>query len=109
MAEWWLARARYAVGDLYLGSPTESLELLADQANRLGLVMEGMWARLDRARLLAGSAHPQAAVELRRLGAEAEAAELTTIAALADQALRAMGVRTWRRGRRPDQAGGWNR
>lgn len=106
LAEWWLLRARHAVGDIGAASPEESLELLADEADRLGLVVEGMWARRDQARVLLESQDGRAAQVLRALAADADAKGVRTIAGLVDRALRALGVRTWRRGAHPDEVMG---
>lgn len=74
------------------------LEALHDEAARQGLRLEATWARLDLGRKLAGSDGGRAAEALREAGAAAEAMGALTEARIAEQALRSLGVRTWRRG-----------
>jgi DNA-binding NarL/FixJ family response regulator len=57
-----------------------------------------MWIRLDLARELATTDRDRAVVELGRLSTVASEQGALTVVELAHQALRALGVRTWRRG-----------
>jgi DNA-binding NarL/FixJ family response regulator len=56
-----------------------------------------LWARLDLGLALAEAGSDRAAAELERAAAIAEELGAGTVEALAEQALRALGVRTWRR------------
>jgi DNA-binding CsgD family transcriptional regulator len=73
---------------------------VADEAERQGLLVEALLARLDLAALLARGQEPAAATELfREAGSVAERLGVTTAQRVAELGLRSMGVRTWRRGR----------
>lgn len=77
---------------------TVLLAAAAEEAARQGLVLESLWARLDRARRLVAGDRTSAGDELRRIGQAAEGLGAAVIARAAEQDLRALGVRTWRRG-----------
>ena len=77
-----------------------SLEALVAEAEGQGLLLEGVWVRLDLGALLAGADPKRAGQVLREAGALAQEMGAGTELRLADQRLRALGVRTWRRGRR---------
>jgi DNA-binding CsgD family transcriptional regulator len=68
-----------------------------DETDRLEHGCEGLWVRLDRARLLVALAGDEAPEALRDVAQRAERMGARTAAHLADQELRALGVRTWRR------------
>jgi DNA-binding CsgD family transcriptional regulator len=70
--------------------------LAAAENSEYGLVSP--WIRLDLGRELAAARDERAAAELERVGALAREQGAETVLELADQALRALGVRTWRRG-----------
>jgi DNA-binding NarL/FixJ family response regulator len=70
--------------------------LIAATSSPFGLV--SMWIRLDLARELATTDRDRAVVELERLSTVASEQGALTVVELAQQALRALGVRTWRRG-----------
>jgi DNA-binding NarL/FixJ family response regulator len=70
--------------------------LIAATSSPFGLV--SMWIRLDLARELATTDRNRAVVELGRLSTVASEQGALTVVELAQQALRALGVRTWRRG-----------
>lgn len=96
---WYGQRARSAIAAAR-GDP-DALVLLAataDEARRQGLVLEALWARLDRARQLVPGQRDEAGAELRRIGDEAEGLGARLVARAAEQELRGLGVRTWRRG-----------
>lgn len=57
-----------------------------------------LWLRLDLGRTLGSLADPRGAVGLQRAASEAAALGAHTVRALAERSLRALGVRTWRRG-----------
>jgi DNA-binding NarL/FixJ family response regulator len=99
---WWRSRALASVlmrGDDAIHAAS-SLEALAAEAERQGLLLEAVWARLDLGTLLASVDPNRAGQVLRAAGAEAEQMSAATEVRLAEQGLRALGVRTWRRGRR---------
>lgn len=99
LMSWYGQRARAAIA--VARNDPDALALLAgtaEEARRQGLVLEALWARLDRARRLIGRDREAAAAELRQIGGEAEGLGARVIARAAEQELRALGVRTWRRG-----------
>jgi DNA-binding CsgD family transcriptional regulator len=71
---------------------------LRDDADGQGLVLNGLWTDLDMGRLLASSDRAAAAAAYRRAAERADAAGATTLRRLADQGLRVLGERPWRRG-----------
>ena len=77
-----------------------SLEALVAEAERQGLLLEAVWVRLDLGALLTGDDPKRAGQVLREAGALAERMRAATEMRLAEQRLRALGVRTWRRGRK---------
>ena len=77
-----------------------SLEGLVAEAERQGLLLEAVWVRLDLGAVLAQVDPKDAGRVLREAGALAEQMGAGTETGLASQRLRALGVRTWRRGRR---------
>ena len=104
---WYGQRARSA---LALGSSDPDAHIgladTADEALRQGLVIEALWARLDLSRRLVPTDREEAADELRRIGAEADRLGAVTLGRAAQQELRALGVRTWRRGAAVEQGAG---
>jgi hypothetical protein len=98
---WW--RSLALAGLELHGDPTpaaSSLEALVAEAERQGLLLEAVWVRLDLGALLAGVDPKRAGQVLREAGARAERMRAATELRLAEQRLRALGVRTWRRGRK---------
>jgi DNA-binding NarL/FixJ family response regulator len=73
------------------------LEAALATAQGLPYRLEALWARLDLGLALAEAGSDRAAAELERAAAIAEELGAGTVEALAEQALRALGVRTWRR------------
>jgi DNA-binding CsgD family transcriptional regulator len=67
------------------------------EADRLENVRDALWARLDRARLLAELGRGDGPGALRDVAQRAERLGARTAARLAEQELRTLGVRTWRR------------
>src|SRR5439155_4394943 len=98
---WWRSRAIASIEMTRDESPhaVAALESVVAEAERQGLVLEALWARLDLGALLSSSDPERAGQILREAGAEAELMKATTEMRLADQGLRSLGVRTWRRGR----------
>jgi DNA-binding CsgD family transcriptional regulator len=77
-----------------------ALAALVVQADRQGLLLEAVWVRLDLGAVLARVDPGEAGRVLREAGALAERMGAGTEMGLASQRLRALGVRTWRRGRK---------
>jgi DNA-binding NarL/FixJ family response regulator len=98
---WWRSLALAAL-ELHRDptSATSSLEALVAEAEHQGLLLEAVWVRLDLGALLAGVDPRRAGQVLREAGALAERMRAATELRLAEQRLRALGVRTWRRGRK---------
>jgi DNA-binding CsgD family transcriptional regulator len=72
-----------------------------NRSDRLQFVVEGLWTRLDTAAALTSTDRAQAAEILRGAAALADEAGSSTQRGIAEQRLRALGVRTWRRARSP--------
>ena len=70
----------------------------------LGLGFDALWTELDMGRLLAPNDRAAAIAAYRRAAERAENAGALTVRRLADQGLRTLGERPWRRG--PTAAGG---
>jgi DNA-binding CsgD family transcriptional regulator len=105
--EIWRKRAAAAIaaarGDVEEARTT--LEALVDEAQAAGRTEAVLWARLDLGRLLAATDPTAAATALRSAVALANKTGAVTHRRLAEQVLRGLGVRTWRRGRRDAGAG----
>ena len=69
-----------------------------DEADQAEMGFDGLWMRLDLATFLVALDRGRAAVAFRDAAERAERMGARTEARLADQGLRALGVRTWRRG-----------
>jgi DNA-binding CsgD family transcriptional regulator len=99
-SEWYRKRA----GILVSAAAGEDIDLpaaltdLRDDAEGQGLVLNALWTELDTGRLLGSSDRAAAAAAYRRAAERADAAGATTLRRLADQGLRALGERPWRRG-----------
>lgn len=102
---WWGGQAQAAVlraeGD---GAAAAAWAETVAEADRCGLVVEALWARIDLGEVLSGTDRPAAAAVLREAGEAAEAMGAVTEARAAEQGLRALGVRTWRRAAGVDPA-----
>jgi DNA-binding CsgD family transcriptional regulator len=81
-------------------SRARALEAAAATAEATPFVLSALWIRLDFGRELAAAGDARAVTELERVAEEAAGRGAETVLELADQALRALGVRTWRRGSR---------
>lgn len=99
----WEPLRRRAVGALLAfragdrASAADELERVRAGFESKGLALEAVWTRIDVGRALAETDRPRAAGALRTAASEATALGATTLRQLAEQALRATGVRTWRR------------
>jgi DNA-binding CsgD family transcriptional regulator len=69
--------------------------LTAAEASPFGLA--GLWIRVDLGRELAATGDDRAVAELERVAELASNTDAGTVLELAEQALRTLGVRTWRR------------
>ena len=80
------------------GAPTSSAELDAvrREADLRSLAIDAMWLELDRARILAAVDADAAIAAFKAAGERASAMGATTLVRLADQGMRALGVRAWR-------------
>jgi DNA-binding CsgD family transcriptional regulator len=99
-SEWFRKRA----GILVAAAAGDDLDLetaltdLRHEAADQGLVMDALWTELDTGRLLGTTHRDVAAAAYRRAADRADAAGATTLRRLAEQGLRALGERPWRRG-----------
>lgn len=75
-------------------------------ADRMGLAVEAVWARLDLAETLADADPKEAIALLDEARTRAEDAGAASEQQLAERRLRQLGVRTWRRGRTVATEGG---
>ncbi len=75
----------------------EELNVIVEFAEGVDLVVDGLWARLDVARALARFDRGRAAEAFRDVASRGEATGAHTHRLIAEQELRALGVRTWRR------------
>ena len=83
----------------------ELLSSVVDEADRLERGYDSLWARLDRARAFVALDKGRAADAFRDVAERGDRMGARNEAQLAEQALRALGVRTWRRG--PSSSIGW--
>lgn len=99
LEQWNLVRARASLMDGVSGLDPLQLRDAVEMADRVGLGLEAIWARLDLGRAIA-KANREAAVtvfqEARKL---AEDTHAILEKQLAERHLRGLGVRTWGRGR----------
>jgi DNA-binding CsgD family transcriptional regulator len=75
-----------------------ALEGALEAAEGSAFGLAALWIRLDLGRELAAAGDGRAVGELERVAALASDRGAATVLELADQALRALGVRTWHRG-----------
>lgn len=80
------------------GEAIEELTSAASEADALETHVDAELIRLDRARVMVDVDRGAAAEAFREVAARASAMGVTAYARLADRGLRALGVRTWRRG-----------
>jgi DNA-binding CsgD family transcriptional regulator len=80
------------------GTAISYLQDAVDDAERIGLVLDGMWTRIDLARALSGTDSDRAMELLKDVASESADLGALTEQQVAEKGLRALGVRTWRRG-----------
>ena len=100
-SEWLRQRAAVLVASAAGPTPLDTdatLTRLRDEADRQGLGFNALWAELDLGRLLAATDGAGAVAAYRRAAERADASGAPTIRRLADQGLRGLGERPWRRG-----------
>jgi DNA-binding CsgD family transcriptional regulator len=76
----------------------EALQAFVEFAEGVDGVVDGLWARLDVAHALARFDRKRAAEAFREVATRAQAIGAHTHRLIAEQDLRTLGVRTWRRG-----------
>jgi DNA-binding CsgD family transcriptional regulator len=81
-------------------SAAELLQAAAQEAEELGLVLDGLWTRIDLGLTLARTDRSRAREVLEDAAQRAAEHGARTEQQVAEQHLRALGVRTWRRGTR---------
>ena len=84
-----------------LGAGVAAVEPLQEalrEAMQLGFALDALWTRIDLAAALTGLDRAQAKELLADVAGHAVRCGATTAALAAEQRLRALGVRTWRRG-----------
>jgi DNA-binding CsgD family transcriptional regulator len=99
LQQWRRARARASLA--FAARQPDALALLENAksvADELGLGLEAIWTRLDLGRLLAQYDVGQASRALQEAHVRATQAGAETERQLAEQQLRKLGQRTWRRG-----------
>jgi DNA-binding CsgD family transcriptional regulator len=74
------------------------LEAAREELAALGLALEVVWTELDLGRMLVDLDRRRAAETFRAAAARADELGASTLVELAERELRALGVRTWRRG-----------
>jgi DNA-binding CsgD family transcriptional regulator len=79
------------------GKAASLLETAAEQAEHLGLVLDGLWTRIDLGSALADFDRDRAIEVLREAAEVAAALGALTEEQVAEKRLRELGVRTWRR------------
>ena len=87
------------------GTLESALTKVRDDAEAEGFALNALWTELDIGRLLAPADPAAATAAYRRAAARAESVGATTIQRVAEQGLRALGQRPWRRGRTVDASG----
>ena len=99
LSAFWQRRAR-AVIAARSGEAEASgeLEAVRGEAERLGRRLDALWARLDHAGALVDADGERAVDEYRQAADVAASVGATTAREVAEQRLRSLGVRTWRRG-----------
>jgi DNA-binding NarL/FixJ family response regulator len=82
------------------------LETVQAESERMDAVLFALWTSLDLARVLADTDRTRSADTLRAAAERAELLGVSALSELAEQRLRALGVRTWRRrGAAPARSG----
>jgi len=104
----WRRRATEALLMLREGDHTAAiaeLECVVAGFKQEELALEAVWAELDLGAALVQVDRKRAAQTLREAGATAAELGAVTLQQLAEQQLRTLGVRTWRRGRKEATSG----
>jgi DNA-binding CsgD family transcriptional regulator len=101
------ALLRVRTGDVARG--VAELEATRADAEQRGLVRDELWTRLDLGESLVGTDRHRAVQVLRSTAEDAGEAGAVTLQRLAEQALRSLGVRTWRRGPLPGKGSALDR
>ena len=100
-AEWLRRRAGLLVASAEGSKAIDAeaaLTRLRDEAVSQGLGLNGLWAELDMGRLLGSQDRAAAVAAYRRAAERADVVGARTLRRLADQGLRALGERPWKRG-----------
>jgi DNA-binding CsgD family transcriptional regulator len=92
----WLHASALATADVAARAAALDAAVAAAETTEYGLV--SLWIRLDLGRALAAAGSDRAVTELERVASIAPEHGAGTVLELADQTLRTLGVRTWRRG-----------
>jgi DNA-binding CsgD family transcriptional regulator len=79
------------------GAAVSLLGRAVEEAARLGLVLDGLWTRIDLGRAMGAADRDQAIDVLREAAETAAALGALTEQQVAEKDLRGLGVRTWRR------------
>ncbi len=87
-----------ALAEIEVSSRVAALEEALAAAERTAFGLASLWIRLDLGREIATTDRERAVAELERVAAIALERGAGTVVELAEQSLRALGVRTWRRG-----------
>jgi DNA-binding CsgD family transcriptional regulator len=87
-----------ALGEADAGLRADALDAALAAAEATPFALAALWIRLDLGRELSAAGNDRAVAELERAAALASQRGAVTVLELAEQALRARGVRTWRRG-----------
>src|SRR5262249_60980424 len=108
LAEWRRMQPRPQPHDSYVQGRVEALlrdpvaagplEAAAGEAEDLGYGLDALWTGLDLGAALAGTDREEATRVLTRVAQAAGDRGAVTVRELAGRRLRALGVRTWRRG-----------
>ena len=97
LEKWNLVRARASLGQG--ANEPALLQEAVTMADRIGLGLEAIWARLDLGQVIADTDPQGAVAALQEARTRAEVAGASLEKQLAERYLRGLGVRTWGRGR----------
>jgi DNA-binding CsgD family transcriptional regulator len=87
-----------ALAEVDAAARATALEAALGEAERSAFGLVSLWLRLDLGRALAAAASDRSVAELERVAVAADQRGVATVVGLAEQALRALGIRTWHRG-----------
>jgi DNA-binding CsgD family transcriptional regulator len=87
-----------ALAEIDVSSRVAALEAALAAAERSPFGLASLWIRLDLGREVAATDRERAVAELERVATLALECGAGTVLGLAEQQLRALGIRTWRRG-----------